>query len=334
MELLRVVLFIIVAAVALLVAFTILELGTEQATPHIPKGPTQVLLVSQPQVGKLGPDFCDSATKACNIPIRVYGLRVKSNYTGDVDVVVSYKDQEWVVPCGTGASRRGPCRLTGAETSLDIELDISDVVSTATGKLDPPTLNLSSSSVFRGWVPHRQRLIIGNFEMFSRVLAESGPLGFPEIISNAVVIAECNQAGTLGRQTRLSSLGKDGSAVLPLCGGSMSLAVKKIDESNERACLDVSVAGGTAWNGAGDNVKVTFWRHSPEFRGEQDLDPCGDLPPAFVQSVEYFDKFQFFSEDAVSKQKCLDSFMGSIDLEAEVPPYNPAASTWKIETCD
>ncbi|GEM_PF-3039428 len=338
MEAIRVVLFLIVALVGLLVAVTIFTGGIQQGRGTFPTGPVQVRLLSQPSIDRTSADFCTTppfsgANPSCTIPLRLYDMRVKSEYVGDVAVVVSYAGQEWLVPCGRAPNKRGPCALTGAETSIDLEVDLNDFVSAEEGRLNPPTLNLSGAGSFKNWVWHEQHIILDNYDIFARTVAVSAGFGLVEIINKAFVTVTCNQPGILGREFKVLTLKKGESSTQIMCGGTVDIKVEDIRSSQKQSCLNINVGGGTEWSGEGDSVKVTFWKFTPQFRGEQDLKPCGGVAPEFLQDLQYFDKFKFSTNKALSDQKCVESFMGSFEFTTQVLPYDSVASPWKLEAC-
>jgi len=324
MEIFTAPLYIILVVVAIVVSVVIFTGGLDQT--FLPQGPTQVSLASTPDVSPLTPDHCSREAGTCEIPVRISGMAIESNYTGDVNVVVTFKGQEWLVPCGFAPNRRGPCSLTGSRTNLDIELDISDIISEEEeGKLEPPTINITDATKFDGWLLDSQRIILGNYSIKS---VTSTPLVGTD---KALLSVQCSEEGQFGRTSRTIGLAEGESATQSLCGGFFSAQVKDIRETE--SCLGITVAGAPAWDGPGETMKISFWAQTPDFRGESDLDPCGGLPPEFLQDVQYFDKFQFVTEEALAEEKCLNSFLGSFQLEAEVLPYNSQTSSWKIEAC-
>lgn len=328
MEILRAPLYLILLLVAIVISLIIFTGNID--TSDFPQGPTQVTLASTPTVSKLTPDHCVNSNinsrDKCEIPLRITGMTVKSNYTGDVNVVITFKGQEWLVPCGFAPNKRGPCSLTGDRTTLDIELDLSDMISEEEeGKLEPPTINITDATKFNGWALDSQRIILGNYSIKS---VTSTPFVGTDM---TLLSVQCNEEGQFGRASKTIGLAEGESGTLSLCAGFFSATVKDIRETE--SCLDITVAGAPKWDGPGESLRVSFWAQTPEFRGEQDLNPCGGLPAEFLQDVQYFDKFQFFTEVALADDKCIGSFLGGFELQSEVLPYNSRTSSWQVESC-
>lgn len=330
MEVTKALFFIVAGFLVVVVAVMVFTGGTERGRVHFPSGPTIVRLLALPEIDKISPDSCKSTSfedAFCSYKLRIKGLRAFSNYTDDVAVVVSYKGQEWLVPCGLGDARKGPCRFDG-ETSFDLELDVAGAMYDA----GPPTLNMSAVDSFRGWAFEGQTIILDNYAVsLFKVFSVSLLLTIVE--PKAIVTAECNREAQFGRESKRATLAKGEEAVLGLCGSPVYVRVADIRRDEKQACLELGVAGGPEWNGPGDKITVSFWALTPEFRGEQDLRPCGGLSRAFPGKVKYVDKFRWSTEAALKDPKCVEAFLGSIDLSAEVLPYNPSASPWKVEQC-